>query len=237
MDSIVRFYAQVLDSLHFYLLHLFECGLRTEKGNPNDTDDNKQVDAAGNASKYFDKSFARVSKMINARQHIRLAFHRLKNNSKFNIQAAESVSSDILYMDEVFRYLLLSTKHIGETAIRKFWKFLSSQQYDTESLKGDITRGSVGNIALNIEDKDAFSAIVGFFKATELRSSSSNSNYWWMSKSLREMVELYGDNRYDLKGPFYCGLSVVLPFPEFAIRLCGPTSTSLPIETAINFAG
>eukprot|EP01083_Nonionella_stella_P091873 256930_1 len=72
-----------------------------------------------------------------------------------------------------------------------------------------------------------------------------NSKYWWMAKSLRETVELYGERAEHKRGkgwigfkkPFYCGLSSVIPFPEFEIRLCGPTSTSNQIETAINFAG
>eukprot|EP01083_Nonionella_stella_P091421 255602_1 len=68
-----------------------------------------------------------------------------------------------------------------------------------------------------------------------------NSHYWWMTKSLREMVELYGDKHTYasgcLSGPFYCGLSAVMAFPAFEVRLCGPTSTSYQISTAINFAG
>ena len=38
-------------------------------------------------------------------------------------------------------------------------------------------------------------------------------------------------------GPFYCGMSVVLNIPQFAIRLNGPTSTSLHIEVAMRFGG
>eukprot|EP01083_Nonionella_stella_P135785 413039_1 len=67
-------------------------------------------------------------------------------------------------------------------------------------------------------------------------------------KKFERMVELYGEYmKWDddegedgdwvgLKGPFYCGISAVMPFPEFEVRLCGPTSTSKQIETAINFA-
>ena len=39
------------------------------------------------------------------------------------------------------------------------------------------------------------------------------------------------------RGPFYCGMSVVLNIPQFAIRLNGPTSTSLHIEVAMRFGG
>eukprot|EP01083_Nonionella_stella_P036597 99843_1 len=76
-----------------------------------------------------------------------------------------------------------------------------------------------------------------------------NSHYWWMSKSLCETVQLYGQSgegeynektgKYENKlcGPFYCGLSRVMPLDGMSIQINGPFSTSLTIETAINFAG
>eukprot|EP01083_Nonionella_stella_P197235 725319_1 len=100
MDATVQFYSQVLDSLHFYLVHLFECGLRTEQPNPNTADDDEEANQ--NMYTYFDKAFDKVAKLINERQHIRSGFNRLEKkstNSKFNIQMADG-SSDTVYMDE-----------------------------------------------------------------------------------------------------------------------------------------
>eukprot|EP01084_Bolivina_argentea_P320586 556259_1 len=66
-----------------------------------------------------------------------------------------------------------------------------------------------------------------------------NSSYWWMSKCLREAVQLFGyDNKYGgVPGPFYSGLGIKLVFPSFELRLCSPTSTSKQIEVATKFAG
>eukprot|EP01084_Bolivina_argentea_P292202 502287_1 len=76
-----------------------------------------------------------------------------------------------------------------------------------------------------------------------------NSNYWWMSKLLREAVQLFGykkEKKQDesgkwthvgLHGPFYSGLGIKIVFPAFEIRLCSPTSTSKQIEVATKFAG
>ena len=67
-----------------------------------------------------------------------------------------------------------------------------------------------------------------------------NTNYFWMSKALRETVEIFGgDNVYPstLKGPFYCGLSVALVFPDTEVRLCSPTSTTKHLEVATRFGG
>ena len=37
-------------------------------------------------------------------------------------------------------------------------------------------------------------------------------------------------------GPFYCGMSRVMPLPSFNINLYSPTSTSIHQEVAIKFA-
>ena len=68
---------------------------------------------------------------------------------------------------------------------------------------------------------------------------SRNSDYYWMSRYLREVVQLYGDHSYpgDLKGPFYSGLSCKIVFPEYQLRLASPTSTSRAIEVAVRFSG
>eukprot|EP01084_Bolivina_argentea_P291447 500911_1 len=89
----------------------------------------------------------------------------------------------------------------------------------------------------------------------ELESiKNRNCKYWWMSKMLREAVEIYGEcgkGDWDginsprdrnkrinkLTGPFYCGLNVRLNIPEFNISLCSPTSSSLHIEVAVKFSG
>ena len=77
-----------------------------------------------------------------------------------------------------------------------------------------------------------------------------NSEYFWLSKILRETVELFGkcsegeldrdddDNRVNqLLGSYFCGMSVLMNIPEFSIFLCSPTSTSMQIEVAIKFSG
>eukprot|EP01084_Bolivina_argentea_P278820 476507_1 len=61
-DDVVHFYAQSMDSLHFYLLHLYQCGLRTEKPNEDGSNDIKNDDIDN--VKNFDKEFSRISRLI-----------------------------------------------------------------------------------------------------------------------------------------------------------------------------
>lgn len=88
-----------------------------------------------------------------------------------------------------------------------------------------------------------------------LEVKKRNAHYFWMSKRLRETVEVFGMNsvgkwngqgdEYDLSqnrtnqilGPFFSGVSCVMPIPQFNIRLSSPTSTSKKIEVAFKFSG
>ena len=75
-----------------------------------------------------------------------------------------------------------------------------------------------------------------------------NSAFFWMSKHLRELVECFGQCSQIIKkkkrgyvdqmrGPFHCGLTVVLNLPSLSMRLNSPTSTSKQIEVAMKFSG
>ena len=81
-----------------------------------------------------------------------------------------------------------------------------------------------------------------------------NSAYFWMSKHLRELVEVYGQcsfgdhKRWDddkqehvfinkMTGCFYSGMSVAMNIPSFSMRLSSPTSTSMQLSVAIKFSG
>ena len=67
-----------------------------------------------------------------------------------------------------------------------------------------------------------------------------NAKFYFLSRFLRELVALYGDDgrgRNKIKGPFYCGVSVVLSVSEFRIGFNTPTSTSKTREIALRFAG
>ena len=75
-----------------------------------------------------------------------------------------------------------------------------------------------------------------------------NSYYYHFSKILKETIYTYGqcNGIYGsggngllpvLKGPFYCGMSVVLNISQFNMKLLSPTSTSVELSVAIKFSG
>ena len=65
-----------------------------------------------------------------------------------------------------------------------------------------------------------------------------NQKYYFLSKYLRETVEIYGDDGFDddIEGPLFCGMNIVLIMPQMNIRLNGPTSTTKQLDVAINFS-
>merc|ERR1712228_998421 len=104
----------------------------------------------------------------------------------------------------------------------------------------------------------AFSA--SFRKSNNFETLQSikkrNALFFWMSRYLRELVEIFGQcsrgdtfekdkyrkNIYSkpldaLPGYFFCGMNIKLNIPSFAMRLNSPTSTSKQIEVAMKFSG
>ena len=74
-------------------------------------------------------------------------------------------------------------------------------------------------------------------KETDEEFRMRKRNYHFLSKGLREIVELYGTKLQDSKlKNFYTGISCELVFPSFVCRLFGPTSTSAQISVATTFA-
>ena len=90
-DGQFEFYKTTMDSLHFYLLHLFHVGLRAIKNKINEEQQEEEVKQEGDQVESLDKEFSRIVKAITDRRHISDSFDRFKSDGKFNISvAAES---------------------------------------------------------------------------------------------------------------------------------------------------
>eukprot|EP01083_Nonionella_stella_P085609 237425_1 len=128
MDSAAtQFYGQLLDSLHFYLLHLFECGFRTERANLNHINDRKQAAA---------EAFSRVL---------------VADNNKFNLHCVEAPCVE----EETFTSAMISQSFPDTRSrdlVHRFRVFLEQEEYDTDSIIYDITL--LSNIANIIHDEE-----------------------------------------------------------------------------------
>ena len=170
------------------------------------------------------------------------------------------------FKEEITEYPDFSTKDYAEVnqklniylqsnIVKKSKAFVSNEtmpravklQYDIPS-KQSISSEHILSILLYTDFSNLCTSFSKTFRALHSYEALSsikarNSRYWWMSRRLREAVQVYGaSNSYSprlygtwvLAGPFFCGLSYKMAFPEYHIRLCSPTRYPTTSLVAIN---
>ncbi len=178
LDPEVSFFAETMDSLHFYLFHLFECGLRsiiTEDGVVDDDDDEmKQED------EFYDAEFAKISRRISERQYMTKSFDRFtkSKNNKFCLNTDNNwnnnnnidINGDETYLDEIFKRLLKDG--INKNIVYKLSKYLLKEEFDTDCMDQDIdddnnTNDNDGNISNHINNKQTIEKIKNYIKTSK----------------------------------------------------------------------
>eukprot|EP01084_Bolivina_argentea_P189324 325595_1 len=136
-----------MDSLHFYLFHCYDVGIRTKKQD----EKQQQQEEEKNDSQYFDAAFSRITKIISARAHITKQFDRFSTNknTKFNIKTEadeeiENANNDNTYLDAVYQYL--QSKNVKTGDVEQLNQFIQNEEYETDSIGYDIDIKD-GNIA------------------------------------------------------------------------------------------
>lgn len=143
-DNKLHFYKTKMDSLHFYLFHLFQSGLRIHTMSYKD----KQPDNDTN-TQYIDTQFQNISNAIKQRRKATASFHRLQNNQKFNIHVlAKDMESSMTFIDHLFKYLQRS--QVNHIQITKLKIYIINQQYDTDAIKMDLSYNASQDIDGNI---------------------------------------------------------------------------------------
>lgn len=158
--------------------------------------------------------------------------------------------------EEIKNYSYITISHYRNVILVKANGYINTSKVRAIKAEGPgthygITNGtplSISNLISVILYTD-FTALCSDFSSTFRKVSPyetissikwRNSKYWWLSKTLRETVELYADWRTHYQKPnqsYYTGISFVMNLPSFSIRLCGPTSTSIHLEVACKFSG
>ena len=148
---------------------------------------------------------------------------------------------------------LRSNQYMKSKAIQKLRATYSIGVMDEQSKYYGIDEGSVislqhvQSVILYTDFTGLSSSFSSSFREITVGESLEsiklrNQSFYYMSKYLRETVELFGDTGDNLNsgqredGPFYCGMTRIMALQTFSIRLCGPLSTSKQKEVAIRFA-
>eukprot|EP01084_Bolivina_argentea_P288405 494998_1 len=194
-DKRAKFYKSAFDGLHYYFLHLFETGMRTQKMN----DRYNNNISNDNTNEYFDAKFTRIAGLINERRYITKAFDRFKNN-KFSIDVEDDDKKDesTTVMDELYLYLLAN--NINKKTVHDIEQYINDEQYDTDCLKIGtdsplfeyIQHISVGTNVVQI--------IEGIIKASKIKSVSFNVGiifyYWPKYKGMEQFDQ--NKNKYNI---------------------------------------
>eukprot|EP01084_Bolivina_argentea_P232021 391145_1 len=217
-DSALHFYKQTMDSLHFYLLHLFDTGLRTR--NVVGNDEMKRDD------EYFDASFSRMHKTISERQRTTKSFERFKqgNNSKFNISTncITTVHKDTggaTYLDKMFAYLL--ERKVDQPTLVNLQQFLNAQEYDSEAVSGDLDGGNEhdGNIYTHINNTQCVENMKACIQTAKTSSTSLSIGlrfyYWRYYLTIKQIPREKSDNVNDHGGHDICSLFVEKKYASF----------------------
>ena len=155
-------YADTMDSVHYYIFHLTETGMRQsiEANDDNDSEEEKQENPS--SSDYFDSSFKRECDIINESRETTNRFTRISGN-KFNVSVVEDeVHDDDTFLDAVYAAVL--PKDNDENVVFSVKEIIEANDYDTDSLDLDfqmfITDKKSNLSQLLNDQKDAHDKIV-----------------------------------------------------------------------------
>lgn len=182
-DSVLELNTEIMDSLHFYLFHCFDVGLRTfaketkDIGNIHQDSERKHIQ-----NEFYDPSFSKMVNKVDHCSQTTTSFNRFQNNKKYSIQTAVNENDTMknnTYLDELYQHLIENKKEENnEEIVYKLRRFVRNEQFDSESLMEDIMeilpRGNVSN---HIQNAECIDSIQNFMKMTQINSSSFSIGY------------------------------------------------------------
>lgn len=173
------FYKQVMDTLHFYIFHMFHAGLRSVTStirNEETKEDNKMM------SKYFDPQLSRMRQSLSITNRNTELFERFTRgkNSKFTIETeCDGKYDDCIqdtddefdgyvetYLENIF--LHLESNRIDPTIIGILIDFVQNENYDTEAVSMDLYNTVNNcNISRCVGDLECVRIIAEYMKSAE----------------------------------------------------------------------
>ena len=138
-NSSFDFFKETMDSLHYYIFHIFDSGLRTQTTPTTDDINDEKKSIARNDDEFFDSKFAELRQRINDKRENTKTFERFErhgNNSKFsiNIQNNDDDTVDsqqtntiqreygFTFLDSIFKHL--KKINIDNDTVNNLKKFL-----------------------------------------------------------------------------------------------------------------
>ena len=178
IDLALEIIKETMDSLHFYVVHIFDAQLRSLSLLDNDANKMKSTSAEHSKDEYYDPQLAEIRDRLIRNQHKIVRFRGFggRNGSKFNIKIGPSQDSGdqqlengdnvTKYLDKL--YLYLESIGIAHEVIEDLHKFIQSEEYDTDSYTMDIMlHGENGNISNHISNEKCITYIVKLINSSQ----------------------------------------------------------------------
>eukprot|EP01084_Bolivina_argentea_P112299 200295_1 len=163
-DRRAQLYQNILDELHFYLLHIYDVGMRV-KNQENNVDESK-LDEPKNDLDCYDKQFAHFKQVINDTNKVTQEFERFKSN-RFNVGSGMTARTWMSYIIDRMR------KHDTSGKItQQLCKFIQDEEYDSESVEFDVMNVDNGNIENTTRDKSCTECLEDFIRTCKVRASA-----------------------------------------------------------------
>eukprot|EP01084_Bolivina_argentea_P004322 8218_1 len=140
-DDDFVFYRNLIDSIHCYLFHSYDIGLRVN------TDENQFVNIREAVS-----TKKQHLQTLNGFNQNRFAVNKF--NLNVNIQCRQQQSNEESYMDGLYAYIDEYGNQKHKLKLKLFQQFILSEEYDTDALLHDGYDQSQtnSNIALNLQN-------------------------------------------------------------------------------------
>lgn len=175
-DKYFNLHQETMDTLHFYVFHLYQGGLRHQSEIEQKDEDTLDQ----NMSPYFDAEFQRMCMYVKRSRGSTNRFNRLHGN-KFDISAVSKVkdaektemidvkNGEDTFLDYIYNQLLNDKNFVSESVVL-LCEILQFNGYDTESLDIDVNifeTDQKSTISSLLDDNIMMTEIVKIFTATK----------------------------------------------------------------------
>eukprot|EP01084_Bolivina_argentea_P222838 377145_1 len=224
MDPISQFHQETWDNVHFYLIHLFELGMRQRNEDKQEEEESKEEKKEDNDNiiddKWgcFDKQFKKQGKMI---QSTRQKFPRISGrfqptSNKFTIETLSDESKNEYptvegTLMDALEKRFNNDKDISAQQVDAFKQFVDAEEFDSDAVMEDIeafgseNNKQKSNILQATKDNQLCTSIYDYVKELKFKGkafSTGFSFFYWShfgAKDEERRIEIE-ENRNDYGG-------------------------------------
>eukprot|EP01083_Nonionella_stella_P310083 1100417_1 len=202
-DPQFTLYSEIFETVHYYLFHLFDCGVRVDY---NELYENYENDEA-----LQEKLIQKQKELFEKRKELGLISEvNEENSNKFNIAvAATQKQDDALFLSEL--YFHMRDQKITHSQCELIYNFLRQEEYDSDTVLHDV-RNLKSNILSMVHDEHLRQIVFRFVRNRQISDSAFSTGlifyYWDYYKSLSEKETKQNDGQLSYNVNDHSGYNV-----------------------------